>query len=96
MVRIENILREAETGIATEINIAFDFIHVGETFTTHRTLKLSSPGEIFIPFESLSENQVIEWVLNSYSAAQLNYIAANIMTPTALLSDIANGIPWQL
>ena len=97
---IQQLKREANTGLVFEVRYK---VYTGQSgvLAIHED-KITLQGDInspdFIPFNDLTQSQVLEWIKN---AVDVNEIETNLLTElTDKISSIqsknsANGLPWN-
>lgn len=68
----------------------------GFSVERHGTVTLSAPGEVFVPFEDITELSAINWAKNALGTAEVARIESEIdselnelVTPTH-----GTGVPW--
>lgn len=79
-------------------SIDWSVTKTSEPFTSERsgTVTLADPGEVFVPYESITEATAINWVRNTLGVdaveeleAEMNAELERMQTPTH-----GSGVPW--
>ena len=92
--KIHNMTRNENDGVTSVIWIAFvtgEEITVSKTGESKFTPNPSDPG--FIPFENLTEKQVIDWIKASEDVAELTATLNSELENQIKISG-KSGLPW--
>ena len=62
----------------------------------HGTVEVASPGEIFVPFESITEGTAVSWAKNALGVEEVLRIEAELDSELVLLITPTHGSgrPW--
>jgi len=97
---IENMKRRAESGLVVEV--AYRVVaKQGSLIADHRgkvTLTGDPESEGFVPFNQLTEAQVVEWVKDSVNVATIEagvQSSLDAKVQKAAQREVTSGLPWS-
>jgi len=90
--KIDNLDRQVSDGLVTTAHWRVDAVDGEHTAGAYGSVGFTR-GDSFVPFEQLTETQVINWVKSQLEIEQIETALAQIIAEQKSPSKIA-GVPW--
>jgi hypothetical protein len=95
---IENMERQQDTGLVTKVKWTVTFVKDMEFSNTNGVVELGKT-DLFVPFEELTQTQVLNWVFEKIDKAEieskLEILVDEKISAKASPKIEVSGLPWD-